>query len=143
MGVSTACGLARERLFSVQYVQKGPKINGKTTSRARHTAHLFGSVTRGRPPKRRRNAEARSREYLTASEVEQLIAAAGNNRYGHRDATKYGIRKTDQGNDVTLIVPDMARSQHHSISHRISGNRCHHHCNRLRLCRCRRDQSSV
>jgi Phage integrase family len=62
---------------------------------------IFGSVTRGRPPKRRRNAEARSREYLTASEVEQLIAAAGNNRYGHRDATmvlvayRHGLRPAE------------------------------------------------
>jgi integrase len=62
---------------------------------------VFGSVTRGRPPKRRRNAEARSREYLTASEVEQLIAAAGNNRYGHRDATmvlvayRHGLRPAE------------------------------------------------
>ena len=62
---------------------------------------VFGSVTRGRPPKRRSNAEVRSREYLTASEVEQLIAAAGNNRYGHRDATmvlvayRHGLRPTE------------------------------------------------
>jgi integrase len=64
-------------------------------------ATVFGSVRRGRPPKRRRNAEVRSREYLTASEVEKLIAAAGNNRYGHRDATmilvayRHGLRPTE------------------------------------------------
>jgi integrase len=62
---------------------------------------VFGSVKRGPPPKRRRNVEVRSREYLTASEVEQLIATAGNNRYGHRDATmvlvayRHGLRPTE------------------------------------------------
>jgi integrase len=62
---------------------------------------VFGSVKRGPPPTRRRNVEVRSREYLTASEVEQLIATAGNNRYGHRDATmvlvayRHGLRPTE------------------------------------------------
>ena len=44
-----------------------------------------GPVTRARPPKRRRNSEVRVREYLTGSEVDRLIAAAGKNRHGHRD----------------------------------------------------------
>jgi type 1 fimbriae regulatory protein FimB/type 1 fimbriae regulatory protein FimE len=39
------------------------------------------------PPKRRRNRELRSREYLTQAEVERLIEAAGRNFYAHRDAT--------------------------------------------------------
>jgi type 1 fimbriae regulatory protein FimB/type 1 fimbriae regulatory protein FimE len=40
------------------------------------------------PPKRRRNADVRSREYLTPDEVEQLVAAArGVGRHAHRDAT--------------------------------------------------------
>jgi len=40
------------------------------------------------PPLRRRNAELRPREYLTAAEVETLIIAAlKRRRYGHRDAT--------------------------------------------------------
>jgi integrase len=39
------------------------------------------------PPKRRRNADVRSREYLTPQEVEQLIAAARRiGRHGQRDA---------------------------------------------------------
>jgi type 1 fimbriae regulatory protein FimB/type 1 fimbriae regulatory protein FimE len=60
-----------------------------------------GSVTRGRPPQRRTNAESRTREYLTSTEVERLIAAAGDNRYGHRDATmtliafRHGLRPTE------------------------------------------------
>ena len=32
-------------------------------------------------------AQRRPREYLTPKEVERLIAAARQNRYGHRDAT--------------------------------------------------------
>jgi integrase len=50
------------------------------------------------PPSRRRNAEVRTREYLTEAEVNRLIAATGNNRHGHRDATmvlvayRHGLR---------------------------------------------------
>ena len=40
------------------------------------------------PPRRRRNAELRSREYLTQDEVESLMDAAGKvGRHGHRDRT--------------------------------------------------------
>jgi type 1 fimbriae regulatory protein FimB/type 1 fimbriae regulatory protein FimE len=51
----------------------------------------------GRP----RNSELRSREYLTGAEVERLIKAAGDNRYGHRDATmiliafRHGLRSSE------------------------------------------------
>jgi integrase len=38
-------------------------------------------------PVRRPNAAYRSREHLTEREVERLIEAAKNNRWGHRDAT--------------------------------------------------------
>ena len=57
------------------------------------------------PPGRRRNAEVRAREYLTDTEVNRLISAAGENRYGHRDATvvliayRHGLRA---GELVTL-----------------------------------------
>lgn len=37
------------------------------------------------PPKRRRNADRRPREYLTEPEVEKLMKAAGSNRNGLRD----------------------------------------------------------
>jgi integrase len=63
-----------------------------------------GTVLR-KPPPRRRNAETRSREYLTDAEVARLIAAAGENRHGHRDATmvlvayRHGLRA---GELVTL-----------------------------------------
>jgi integrase len=56
-----------------------------------HLALVAPSTVNGtvakRPPPRRRNAEVRAREYLTDAEVNRLIAAAGFNRYSHRDAT--------------------------------------------------------
>ena len=60
-----------------------------------------GPVTRGPPPKRRRKLEVRVREYLTGSEVDRLIAAAGKNRHGHRDLTliliafRHGLRPVE------------------------------------------------
>ena len=52
-------------------------------------------------PRRRPNAELRTREYLTQAEVEQLIEAAKANRWGHRDATmvlvayRHGLRASE------------------------------------------------
>jgi integrase len=60
-----------------------------------------GTVARKPPPPRKRNAEVRSREYLTDGEVARLIAATGENRYGHRDATavllayRHGLRAAE------------------------------------------------
>jgi integrase len=62
---------------------------------------VFGPVARGHPPKRRPNAESRAREYLNGPEVERLIAAASESRYGHRDATlilvayRHGLRPAE------------------------------------------------
>jgi integrase len=55
------------------------------------------TVSRGRLP----NAHYRTREYLTEKEVERLMKAAGDNRYGHRDATmillafRHGLRASE------------------------------------------------
>jgi integrase len=38
-------------------------------------------------PKRRPNAEMRSREHLTEAEVDKLVEVAKRNRWGHRDST--------------------------------------------------------
>jgi integrase len=52
-------------------------------------------------PRRQPNRELRSREHLTETEVEKLIEAAKNNRYGHRDATmilvayRHGLRASE------------------------------------------------
>lgn len=52
-------------------------------------------------PIRRKNAELRTREYLTDNEVQSLIDVAKANRYGHRDATmilvayRHGFRASE------------------------------------------------
>jgi integrase len=52
-------------------------------------------------PLRRPNAELRTREYLTAAEVEALMEAAKGNRHGHRDMTmillayRHGLRAAE------------------------------------------------
>lgn len=52
-------------------------------------------------PRRRPNAELRTREHLTPAEVETLIDAARRNRWGHRDATmilvayRHGLRAAE------------------------------------------------
>ena len=50
--------------------------------------------------------DARTREYLTEKEVEQLIEAAKANRWGHRDATailiayRHGLRASELGSEL-------------------------------------------
>src|SRR5438046_7909391 len=52
-------------------------------------------------PKRRRNGDLRTREYLTEAEVERLMSATKGNRWGHRDATmllvayRHGLRAAE------------------------------------------------
>jgi integrase len=52
-------------------------------------------------PRRRSNSELRSREHLTETEVERLIEAAKNNRYGQRDSAmilvtyRHGLRASE------------------------------------------------
>jgi type 1 fimbriae regulatory protein FimB/type 1 fimbriae regulatory protein FimE len=52
-------------------------------------------------PNRPANAELRSREYLTAPEIEKLTKEARNGRWGHRDATviliafRHGLRASE------------------------------------------------
>jgi integrase len=54
-----------------------------------------------RLPRRKPNAEYRSREHLTEREVERLIEAMKSNRWGHRDATmvliafRHGLRASE------------------------------------------------
>jgi integrase len=57
--------------------------------------------TPARSPRRKPNAEYRSREHLTEREVERLIDATKGNRWGHRDATmvlmafRHGLRASE------------------------------------------------
>jgi type 1 fimbriae regulatory protein FimB/type 1 fimbriae regulatory protein FimE len=59
------------------------------------------TVNRTVTPRRVKNSELRSREYLTAHEVDALMAAARQNRQGHRDATmillafRHGLRTSE------------------------------------------------
>jgi type 1 fimbriae regulatory protein FimB/type 1 fimbriae regulatory protein FimE len=52
-------------------------------------------------PRRRRNGDLRTREYLTEGEVERLIETARKNRWGHRDSTmlliafRHGLRASE------------------------------------------------
>jgi integrase len=52
-------------------------------------------------PRRKPNVELRTREYLTATEIESLIETVKGNRHGHRDATmilvayRHGLRVSE------------------------------------------------
>ena len=52
-------------------------------------------------PRRKKNAELRSREYLTETEVDRMIASVKGNRWAHRDATmilvayRHGLRVSE------------------------------------------------
>jgi type 1 fimbriae regulatory protein FimB/type 1 fimbriae regulatory protein FimE len=85
--------------------KKAGKTMGKSHLALVAPNTVNGTVKEAAPPKRRRNAEVRVREYLTDAEVNRLISAAGENRNGHRDATmvlvayRHGLRA---GELVTL-----------------------------------------
>jgi integrase len=69
----------------------------KSRSNSATPSTVKGTVGRGRLP----NAHYRVREYLTQKEVERLMKAASDNRYGHRDATmillafRHGLRASE------------------------------------------------
>jgi integrase len=58
-------------------------------------------VNRTVTPKRPPNKDVRTREHLTETEVERLMKATQENRYGHRDATmvllayRHGLRAAE------------------------------------------------
>jgi type 1 fimbriae regulatory protein FimB/type 1 fimbriae regulatory protein FimE len=60
-----------------------------------------GTLKRTVTPTRRPNADLRTREHLTETEVERLMDAARKNRWGHRDATlvlvafRHGLRASE------------------------------------------------
>ena len=69
-------------------------------------------------PRRRPNASYRTREHLTEAEIEKLIKAAGNSRWGHRDATmilvayRHGLRVSELV-DLRWDQIDFAHAQLH------------------------------
>ena len=70
---------------------------GKSHLKLVTPAILNRTVTPNRLP----NGDLRTREYLTEAEVENLMAAARDNRWGHRDATmvlvayRHGLRSSE------------------------------------------------
>src|SRR5215213_994938 len=80
------------------------------------------------PPRRVANAARRPREYLTAEEVERLMAAARSRsgRYGHRDATmillayRHGLRVSEL---VGLRWDMLELAQGHLQVHRLKNGR--------------------
>ena len=71
------------------------------TSVAPDTEKFTVQLAPARLPRRKPNAEYRSREHLTEPEVERLIEAVKGNRWGHRDATmvlvafRHGLRASE------------------------------------------------
>lgn len=72
----------------------------KTALRLVAPTSVNGTV-HNQPPRRRPNSETRQREFLTEAEVETLIEAARDNRWGQRDATailmafRHGLRVSE------------------------------------------------
>src|SRR5215472_4507158 len=69
-------------------------------------------IRKVKTPRRPRNADVRTREYLTESEVERLIKGCGGNRWPHRDATmillafRHGLRASELTRDG---IPDRCK----------------------------------
>src|SRR5580693_4963635 len=71
------------------------------TSVAPDTERFTVQLAPARLPRRKPNAEYRSREHLTECEVERLIEVVKGNRWGHRDASmvllgyRHGLRAAE------------------------------------------------
>jgi len=80
-------------------VEKSRTVNRMTKSHLKLVAS--DSEKRTVTPRRGKNADLRTREYLTPFEVEALMTAAKDNRWGHRDATmvlvayRHGLRASE------------------------------------------------
>ena len=76
------------------------------------------TVTPGRQP----NSAYRTREHLTEAEIERLIGAVKDNRYGHRDATmvlvayRHGLRVSELV-DLRWTQVDFAVLVHEMVHH--------------------------
>ena len=95
------CTVPREAIYGTVAQEKAAKSMPKARLKLVTPATVNGTVGFNTPPKRRRNADVRTREYLTPGEVDRLIKAAGDNRHGHRDATmiliayRHGLRPVE------------------------------------------------
>src|SRR5258707_176398 len=85
--------------FSPRPAHVSEGFPGLTNSELSSTAPT--EVNRRVAPRRRPNAEVRSREHLTPAEVDAMIEAAKKGRHGHRDATailvafRHGLRAAE------------------------------------------------
>jgi site-specific recombinase XerD len=95
------CEVSRTLIYGTVVMGKVAKSMKKLRLALITPSTVYGTVEACNPPKRRRNAEVRVREYLTDTEVNRLIDAAGDNRNGHRDATmvlvayRHGLRAAE------------------------------------------------
>ena len=94
--VGNRSGELSSRMLSGKQIRKTRENANDCASSTPQAASQNRSVPR-RPP----NGELRSRKYLTKAEVEKLIKAARNGRYGHLDATliliafRHGLRAVE------------------------------------------------
>jgi type 1 fimbriae regulatory protein FimB/type 1 fimbriae regulatory protein FimE len=76
-------------------------VSVETLPKSRLRLVAPATVNRTVTPTRRPNAELRTREHLTESEVARLLKVAGDNRHGHRDRTiilvafRHGLRAAE------------------------------------------------
>ena len=90
--LSKECSLS-EQSFGLRARNTWPKSHLKLVTPA--------TVNRTVSPRRPPNADLRTREHLTEAEVERLMLAARENRWGHRDATmvlvayRHGLRRAE------------------------------------------------
>ena len=82
------CRVRILKLFIKAYVLSSEASKWGDFSMANPRLRLVAPATENRTvtPRRPKNSELRTREYLTADEVERLIEVAKTNRHGHRDA---------------------------------------------------------
>ena len=80
---------------------------------AKSTLRLVRPTTEKRTvtPRRRPDAELRTREHLMEREVERLIEAAKANRHGHRDATMVLLGGPSLGTRWTSIGPSCTSAE--------------------------------
>jgi integrase len=85
----------------VHYTNSHPAWEGVFVAKSKQRLVSPTNEKRTVAPRRRPNAELRTREHLTGREVERLIEAAKANRHGHRDATmvllayRHGLRASE------------------------------------------------
>jgi type 1 fimbriae regulatory protein FimB/type 1 fimbriae regulatory protein FimE len=90
--------LCKERSLYAQLWQGGAGNGGHSAPESGRSKQLKRTVAL---PVRKSNAAYRSREHLTEREVERLVEAAKNNRWGHRDSTmvllafRHGLRASE------------------------------------------------